>query len=113
MEGTLSADPTELPPVQPTIALTGNEWAPFIYCDGVSALGTQAGAIQIELAARTILPTPDGGTRNEYVATAHLRCSPAAAIALKEALDKALAMLAQAMQQGQEQPPQPAPGRLN
>jgi hypothetical protein len=56
MEGTLSADPTELPPVQPTIALTGNEWAPFIYCDGVSALGTQAGAIQIELAARTILP---------------------------------------------------------
>jgi hypothetical protein len=99
---------------QGTVVIAGNESAPFLYFDGVSAFGMQNGAIQIELAARTIVPIPDGGTRNEFVATAHLRCSPAAATALKEALDGALAMFAQATQQGGAQPPPgPVPGRLN
>jgi hypothetical protein len=108
----LSADPTEPPPVHRAIAIVGNERAPFIYCDGVSAFGTQNGAIQIELAARTMVPARDG-IANEFVATAHLRCSPAAAAAIKDAIEKALAMFVQAMQQGQQQPPQPVPGRLN
>ena len=110
----MSTDPTELPavPAPPTIA--GNERAPFIYCDGVSAYGSQHGAIQIELAARTMLPLPDGVTvKNEFIVTPHLRCSPAAALALKDAIEKALAQLAEAIQAGQQQPPEPVPGRLN
>jgi hypothetical protein len=103
--------PTELPPVQPGITVTGNERAPFIYLDGVATFGTQAGAIQIELAARTILPTPDGATKNEFVVTAHLRCSPAAAMQLRDAIDKSLAMVQQALEQGS--PEAPTGARLN
>jgi hypothetical protein len=113
MEIAMAASPTELPVVQPATAIAGNERAPFIYFDGITAFGTQNGAIQIELAARTMVPAPDGvNIQNEFVATAHLRCSPAAAANLREALEKALEMLNQAMQ-GQQQPPEPARGRMN
>jgi hypothetical protein len=108
------SDPTNptviLPAGQPGLTVAGNKRAPFIYLDGCAAYGTQAGAIQIEVAARTILPTPDGGTRNEFVVTGHLRCSQAAAMELRTAIDKALATLAElAQQQSQE----PKGGRLN
>lgn len=66
--------------------------APFIYFDSAPTFGTGSGAIQIELAARIIVPV-SGGTRNDFVLTAHLRCSPAAAIDLRNAIDKALGML--------------------
>src|SRR5581483_5790958 len=58
-EDTMSADQG--------LTIVGNQSAPFVYCDGVSAYGTQNGAIQIELAARTIIPSQDGTTtRNEF-----------------------------------------------
>jgi hypothetical protein len=57
------------------------------------------GAIQIELASRVLIPTPDGKVTPEFICTGHLRCSPAAAMLLREALDKALQMLQQPMQQ--------------
>jgi hypothetical protein len=104
-------DLKELPAGQLGTTVSGTVQAPFIYFDDVAALGVQALSFQIEVAARTILPTADGGTRSEFVVTGHLRCSLSAAVALKEAIEKCLAMFTQATQ-GQ-QPAEPAPGLLN
>jgi hypothetical protein len=74
-------------------AVVGNATAPFIYCDGVGTYGVHGGVIQVELAAATVLPIGDGGTRTEFVVTAHLRCSASAALNIKDAIEKALEML--------------------
>jgi hypothetical protein len=105
--GAIMSDNTNPPPEVPGIKVApgSSELAPFIYFDGVPTFGTHNGAIQIELAANTILPEGTG-VRIAVVMTAHLRCSPVAAIGLRESLDKALELL----QQGQQQIAQPAPG---
>jgi hypothetical protein len=82
-----------------TVSTGSAERAPFIYFDGVSCFGHHNGAIQIELAANLLMPLGPS-VRVDVIQTGHLRCTPAAAIALREALDKALAML----QQGQQRP---------
>jgi hypothetical protein len=104
-------DPKNLPAGQPEITVTGAVQAPFIYFDGVAALGVQAGSIQIEVAARTILPAADGGVSTEFVVTGHLRCGLAAALALREAIERSLAMFTQATQE--KQAAEPALGLLN
>ena len=68
---------------------------PFIYFDLAPNHGVMNGSVQIELVARTISPGLNGGTRVEFIGTAHLRCSPTAAAYLRDAIDKALKMLAQ------------------
>lgn len=75
--------------------------APFVYFDVIAALGVMGGAVQVELAARTLTPVGDNATQVKFRPTARLRCSPAAAAHLIESLQKALAML----QQPQEPPP--------
>jgi len=94
------ADPETPAPSQGgvTISTGSAERAPFIYFDGVSCFGHHNGAIQIELAANLLLPV-GAGVRVDVIQTAHLRCSLAAALALREALDKSITM----MQQGQAQ----------
>jgi hypothetical protein len=90
------ADSTEaLKPVitKTGVVVVGNSAAPIVYWDGVGTFGTHHGIIQIEVAAGTILPTPDGGTRTEFVVTAHLRCSLNAALTLKDAIEKAIEMM--------------------
>jgi hypothetical protein len=73
------------------VAVGSSEQAPFIYFDGVVTFGVNAGAIQLELAANTLVP--DGAAiRTDVLITAHLRCSPAAAMSLRDSIDKALAM---------------------
>lgn len=67
--------------------------APFIYVDSVPVYGTFAGSIEIELAARTLMPKPEGNVVAEMSCTGHLRCSPHAAMILIDALTKALDML--------------------
>jgi hypothetical protein len=86
--------PDPAPATVPGVMLTnlGAENAPFIYFDGVVTFGMNKGAVQIELAANVINPTPDGGTRTDVVITAHLRCSPAAALDLRQAIEKAMLM---------------------
>ena len=85
------------------IAPGSSESAPFIYFDGVPTFGIRNGAIQIELAANTILP--DGkGVKIDVVMTAHLRCSPAAASSLRKTIDKALALLQQEQHQFVDRP---------
>src|SRR5947209_8432345 len=80
------------------IAPSSSEQAPFIYFDGVSCMGTHNGAIQIELAANSLMPEGTG-VRVDVLVTAHLRCGPVAAAALREAIDKALELLKQGQQQ--------------
>jgi hypothetical protein len=64
--------------------------APFIYFDIVPAHGTMAGAVQIELASRVLIPHPGGTVEVNFVSIARLRCSPAAAANLRHAIDSAL-----------------------
>ena len=78
------------------IAVGSSEQAPFIYCDGVALYGINGGIIQLELAANSIMPE-GAGTRTDVLITAHLRCSQAAAIGIRDAIDKALALPAQQM----------------
>lgn len=66
--------------------------APFVYFDIAPTFGVLGGAIQVELAARVISPGQPTVTV-EFVSTAHLRCSAAAAYDLKAALEQALKLL--------------------
>ena len=77
----------------PFIEVTNNATAPFIYFDHAPIYGVHHGTLEVELVARTIVPTVETGTRNEFVYTAHLRCGPDAARELINALAKALAAL--------------------
>jgi hypothetical protein len=79
----------------------------FLYFDGVSAFGHINGAIQIELAANALDIVEDGTVEVRRVTTAHIRCSPAAAADLAQAIGKALEM--------QQSPNEKAPasGTLN
>jgi hypothetical protein len=91
------AEPEAPKPAASALTISGNHNAPFVYCDGVAAFGTNKGGIEIELSSRTILPIPDTtSVRHEIVITGHLRCNPAAAMAIREAIEKALVMLSQA-----------------
>jgi hypothetical protein len=95
-------------PIVPTFH--NPETAPVIYFDIAPAYGIFNGAIQIELAGRTLKPAPSGPVEIEFLVTGRLRCSPIAAGHLREAIDKALEMLKNAS----EQPAAAvAPGKLN
>jgi len=67
--------------------------APVIYFDAVAAYGTIQGTIQIELASRILTPQPDGAVQTKFMTSGRLRCSPTAAVQLREFLDAALKML--------------------
>jgi hypothetical protein len=73
--------------------------APLVFFDGVPVFGTFSGNIEIELAARMLMPKPDGSVLADMACTAHLRCSPAAAVMLIDALTKALDMLSKQQEQ--------------
>jgi hypothetical protein len=75
--------------------------APFVYFDMSPAYGVLCGAIQIELASRTLNALPSGSVEIKFITSGRLRCSPAAALHLRSALDAALKML--------EEQPQAAP----
>ena len=72
-----------------------HDGVPFVHFDLAAAYGMTNGAIQIELGARILMPTPDDKVAVEFATTAHLRCSPQAARFLRNAIDKALEMVAQ------------------
>ena len=86
------------PPTPPTQEFSkfSAESAPFVYFDGVMTAGVHQAVIQLELAASTLVPTPDGKTTAVHVITGHLRCSAAAAVGLRKAIDSALLLLAPA-----------------
>lgn len=78
-----------------------NSAAAFIYFDAVPTFGVLSGAIQIELTCRVLEPNDRGGVDVHFLSTGHLRCTPAAAVQLRDALNKTLEMISQ---------PQEAPG---
>jgi hypothetical protein len=90
--------------VAATVQIAGNTTAPFVYFDNVSACGVLAGAIQLELVANALLFVSPQQSASELVAVAHLRCSPQAAVHLRDIIQKALDMLAE---------PQITPGYSN
>jgi hypothetical protein len=69
--------------------------APFVYFDLSPTHGILGGAIQIELAARILNAVPDGGVEIKFITTGRLRCSPTAALNLRNAIDASLKMLEQ------------------
>ena len=69
--------------------------APVVYFDIVAAYGTMNGSIEAELATRVLLPRTDGTTNVKFLSSGRLRCSPSAALQLRNALDAALKMLEQ------------------
>jgi hypothetical protein len=71
-----------------------SENAPFVFFDGVLTHAVTNGVIQIELAAKIILPDGKGGALSEVVVTGRVRCSAAAAANLRRALDSALLIAA-------------------
>jgi hypothetical protein len=66
--------------------------APFIHFDNAPVYGAFAGCIEVELAARALMPKESGAVVAEAVCTGHLRCTPQAAVALADALTKAVEM---------------------
>jgi hypothetical protein len=73
--------------------------ATFVYFDIVAAHGTMNGAVQIELASRTLVPNPRGHVEIRFRTTGHVRCTPIAAAQLRDSLDAAIKMLEQPQQQ--------------
>lgn len=66
--------------------------APLVYFDNVPVYGNFGGNIEVELAARMLLPKPDGSVMIDMGCTGHLRCSIHAAKMLAEALNIVVAM---------------------
>lgn len=69
--------------------------APMVYFDNVPVCGAFCGHIEVELSARMLLPKADGSVTVDMACTGHLRCSPQAAAALRDSLNKALDLLTQ------------------
>ena|SRR6185312_10495748 len=86
-----------------------SDLAPFIYFDVAPTFGTMGGAIQIELGSRTLTPGSDNDVSIEFITTGRLRCSPAAAKHLRDAIDRSLEML----EQQHESPAASTTGTLN
>ena len=69
-----------------------NYSAPVVYFDASAAFGTCAGAIQIELVSRILVPRPEGGVSIEMLVTGRLRCTQAAAKSFQDSIERALEM---------------------
>jgi hypothetical protein len=74
----------------------------MVYFDQVPVYGTWGGNLEIELAARMLMPKPDGSVTADMACVAHLRCSPGAAMALIDALTKGLDMLSKVQSERSE-----------
>lgn len=64
--------------------------APVVFFDNAPMFGAFSGNVEVELTTRILVPKSDGVTiGGDAVCVAHLRCSPAGALALADALMKA------------------------
>ncbi|GIL01248.1 MAG: hypothetical protein BroJett030_11470 [Alphaproteobacteria bacterium] len=83
----------DAPKKSDVIPHVSSDSAPVIYFDIAPVWGVLHGSVQIELAMRRLTHGSNADTIVEWLSTGHIRCSPAAAVSLREAIDKALAML--------------------
>jgi hypothetical protein len=72
--------------------------APIVYFDQVPAHGTVGGAIEAELAIRGLNLNFEGNLDVRFITSGRLRCSPAAAKKLIEALSAALELFERQLQ---------------
>src|SRR6202521_3716251 len=72
--------------------------APFVYFDISPTHGILKGAIKTKWSAGILNTAPDGRVDIKFITAARLRCSPAAATNLRNAIDAALKMLEQPQQ---------------
>ena len=93
------------PPASPLPLLKNAGAAPLVFFDSVPVYGNFAGNVEIELAARMLLPKPDGSVMIDMACTGHLRCSIPAAKMLAEALTNAVAMFEKQQIELQERAP--------
>jgi hypothetical protein len=99
------------PPAPPPM-LKNTATAPILYFDGVPTYGIFAGNLEIDLAARVLVPKSDGNIGGDMICVAHLRCSRQAATMLRDTLNNVLEMLAKsemtdlqrAMHEGERSP---------
>lgn len=75
--------------------------APVVYFDGAPVYGHWQGNVEVTLTARSVGLKSDNTVSIDCAAVAQLRCCAQAAANLRDALDKALAMLSS---QSDEQP---------
>lgn len=68
--------------------------APIIYIDGTSNCGFGNGVVNLTLVVNRFLPRADGGVSTATFAAAHIRCHLAAAVELRNTLDRAILMAA-------------------
>lgn len=68
---------------------------PTIYFDIAPAYGVMSGIVQVELGARILVPHQDDTVDVRFVSCGRLRCSAAAAVHLRNAIDASLKMLEQ------------------
>jgi len=92
----MADNPETSPPHDPgkEITIVDAPSAPIIYFDGVPTLGFNNGIVNLMLAVGLILPTKGGQVLGQSVAVAHLRCNAAAALQLRDSIDKALLLAA-------------------
>ena len=64
--------------------------APIVYFDGVTNFGCNNGVVNVTLGANRYLPDSGSGVIGDVIVVSHLRCTVAAAMDLRAALDKAL-----------------------
>jgi hypothetical protein len=79
-------DPTPVPPY------VNSSTAPFVYFDVAATFGLFNGAILIEVACQTLAHSPKGVIR-ELLCTGRLRCTPAGARSLRDALNAARSLM--------------------
>jgi hypothetical protein len=101
------------PSVTAAPLLKNSPQAPFIYFDSAPVRGSFNGTIEVELSTRTLLPKPDGSVAAEAVCVAHLRCTPASAQGLIDALKQALEFHAKQVQEFVAQEHEPPRETLN
>jgi hypothetical protein len=87
-----SVPPQTQPAAKAAPVVAGSDMAPVIYFDGAVACGTVHNVLQFELARSDLIPLSDGSLKTKPVMVAHLRCSPGAAIQLRDMIDRSLAM---------------------
>jgi hypothetical protein len=87
-----------------------NGFAPFVYFDFAAAFAVSNGVVEIELAARSLVPS-GGAITTELVPVARLRCPIAAIPSLHEAIRRAMELVAP--RQRDAQPSEGAVVRVN
>jgi hypothetical protein len=89
-------DPSAAQHASKEITVKDGARAPIIYFDICPTFGLNNGVVSLMLAVGLVLPTAGGGTLTRPSAAAHLRCSVAAAMQLRDTIDKVLLLTAPA-----------------